>query len=299
MLCAATLTAQAVTVTRNVNLRLDSSTDQAPIQLLRPPTRLELLQPDDEDGFFNVRTAEGQEGWVWSKNVRVTSGPPSPGIVAFAAPKALASSFDEDWEKPEPNKSTFTGPSGKCGWAGTGDESEANQRKNRTDPPDVIHEVPFSALAGLPDVKGPKERSNWSEEDFAEVRKYEGVAVRVKGFLVAVKPQSGSKENTNCRFSTAAETDWHMALTEDAGQGEKEAVVVETTPKVRKKHSKWTKSRLAPWTDTNLPVRITGWVFFDTEHRNHLKKYRSTLWEIHPITRIEVLKSGKWVDDVP
>ena len=31
-------------------------------------------------------------------------------------------------------------------------------------------------------------------------------------------------------------------------------------------------------------------------HRNHLGKYRSTLWEIHPITKIEVFKDNRWVD---
>ena len=29
---------------------------------------------------------------------------------------------------------------------------------------------------------------------------------------------------------------------------------------------------------------------------NALRKYRITLWEIHPITKIEVWKNGAWVD---
>jgi hypothetical protein len=42
-----------------------------------------------------------------------------------------------------------------------------------------------------------------------------------------------------------------------------------------------------------------GW--FDPEHTNHLGKYRMTLWEIHPITMIEVFKNGAWValDQLP
>ena len=51
-----------VTVTHNVNLRPDSSTEKSSIRLLKPPTQLELLAPDAEDGFLNVRTAERQEG---------------------------------------------------------------------------------------------------------------------------------------------------------------------------------------------------------------------------------------------
>jgi expansin (peptidoglycan-binding protein) len=37
---------------------------------------------------------------------------------------------------------------------------------------------------------------------------------------------------------------------------------------------------------SDLPV---GW-------RIDLNKYRETLWEVHPITKIEVFKGGKWVN---
>jgi hypothetical protein len=101
--CAGSSVAQTITVTRNVNLRLDSSTDQAPVRLLKPPTELELLQPEEEDGFYNVRTAEGQEGWVWAKNVRVDEA--APGLLALAA-NPIATEISEDWDKPTPNKSS-------------------------------------------------------------------------------------------------------------------------------------------------------------------------------------------------
>ena len=87
-----------------------------------------------------------------------------------------------------------------------------------------------------------------------------------------------------------------MALVENAGDGESESVVVETTPRIRRTHPKWTKMRLTPWLDSSLPVRITGWTFLDPEHSNHLGRYRSTLWEIHPITKIEVKQGNRWVD---
>jgi hypothetical protein len=40
---------------------------------------------------------------------------------------------------------------------------------------------------------------------------------------------------------------------------------------------------------------------FDPEHRAHLGRYRSTLWEVHPITKIEVFQDGQWIDadDLP
>jgi hypothetical protein len=298
-----------VVVSRNVNLRLDSSTEQAPIRLLTPGMRLALLRPDAEDGYYFVRTAELQEGWVWAQNVKLEpvatgvslpSKPSGRGLATSmavgATGESVADEISERWAKPEPNKSQFTGPSGLCGYAGVGDQVESNQRKNRTDIPTRYHDVSLGALLSLPVPHGPKERTNWSAALLQQIEPYEGVAVRVIGFLAAVKPQTGSKEATNCRFSTATETDWHMALVERAGMGEERAAVVETTPRIRKNHPEWTKSNLGPWIDGHNPIRISGWLFFDTEHWNHMKKFRATLWEIHPITKIEVFTNGRWVD---
>lgn len=40
---------------------------------------------------------------------------------------------------------------------------------------------------------------------------------------------------------------------------------------------------------------LKGWArFLQRTNRAHLNKYRHTLWEIHPITAIEVLDGGRW-----
>ena len=43
--------AQTAVVTRNVNLRPDPSTDNAPVKKLTPGTHVELLEPDPTAGF--------------------------------------------------------------------------------------------------------------------------------------------------------------------------------------------------------------------------------------------------------
>jgi len=43
-------------------------------------------------------------------------------------------------------------------------------------------------------------------------------------------------------------------------------------------------------------VRISCLLMLDPDHRYHLNRFRSTLWEIHPISKIEVLKDNTWVD---
>src|SRR5882762_7997553 len=71
---------QTGTVTRNVNLRPDPSTDDDPIAKLKTGTQVELLEPDPTSGFFHVK-ANGQTGWVWAKRIRLQTGPtpPAPG----------------------------------------------------------------------------------------------------------------------------------------------------------------------------------------------------------------------------
>ena len=87
-----------------------------------------------------------------------------------------------------------------------------------------------------------------------------------------------------------------MSLVEHSGDAEATTIVVETTPRVRQSHKKWTLENLAPWVNTDAPVRISGWTLIDPEHANLLLKNRSTLWEMHPITKIEVYKDEQWVD---
>jgi len=66
--------AQTTTVKRNVNLRPDPSTTNAPIATLNAAIQIELVEPAPVDGYFHVRTTDHKEGWVWGKNILITSG---------------------------------------------------------------------------------------------------------------------------------------------------------------------------------------------------------------------------------
>ncbi len=72
LLLQASLTAaQTAVVSRNVNLRPDASTNGAPIDTLKTGTKLELIETAKTNGFLHVRTEDGKEGWVWSRNLHV------------------------------------------------------------------------------------------------------------------------------------------------------------------------------------------------------------------------------------
>jgi hypothetical protein len=87
--CGASAGAQTVSVTRNVNLRPEQSSAEPPIRLLTPAEPpMELLEPHVQDGYLYVKTAAGEEGYVWSKSVRVSAAPLA--ATAPAAPVAGA-----------------------------------------------------------------------------------------------------------------------------------------------------------------------------------------------------------------
>lgn len=291
--------AQTVEVTRNVNLRPSPSTQQAAIRTLRPPDEAQLLDTARVNNYYHVRTEADEEGWVWSPNVHVVVDTATEDLAPLLSAESIvpSSTISDTWTKPTPNKTTFTSHGVTCANAGKAGDSETNLLKNRTDSATSYHPVTFDAIAQLPYPKAKPHRHDWQQQQLDSIAPFEGVPLAVTGYLVALKPQtSGSGESTNCNMTGATETDWHIALVKAAGDGEATSVVVETTPRVRKKHPQWTIAHVGPLVDTDTLVRISGWLMLDPEHRNHLRKYRSTLWEIHPITRIEVLRGGQWIN---
>jgi hypothetical protein len=259
LLIAALASARELEVARNVNLRPDPSGTQAPIRLLLPGDELELLENQKTNNYFHVRTEDDKEGWVWSANVHIVTGPtPADSIQPSTLP---ADEVSSSWAKPTPNHSTFTSSGKTCGPTGDGGDTETNLRKNRTDVPSSYHVVAFDAIAKLAYPVAPKHRHDWSQSQLDQIVPFEGCAVTVSGYLVALKTQNhGSGESTNCHWTKSAESDWHMALTKLPGQGEEDAIVVETTPRIRKNHPKWTTTNLKPWVDSDDPIRVSGWL---------------------------------------
>lgn len=71
LLCVAAA-AQTAVVTRNVNLRSDASTDKDPIETLKPGTQLTLIDPAPTMGYYHVTAQDGQRGFVWKRNVKIS-----------------------------------------------------------------------------------------------------------------------------------------------------------------------------------------------------------------------------------
>jgi hypothetical protein len=165
------------------------------------------------------------------------------------------------------------------------------------------------------DFVAEKDRDKINPEDKKAIQKYEGIPIRLEGYLLLVKHRSemvgGIKEGAercNCGMTEFEQVDYHMWLIQSPNDELKDAVVIEMTPRVRPKHVRWNNQEFLEQdlnfiANQKIPMRVYGWLMFDGEHKEQLydpnkpdKKgvRRATLWEIHPIIKVELKKSGKW-----
>jgi len=270
-------------------------------------TEVTLTTSEQTSGFYSV-TVDSSAGWVLARNVKLQA----QDLSGTAAQDTISA----DWEKPEPKPAVLSSSEGDCGETGQGGDAITNARKNRVDISTSYHLVTFKAISTLEFPQGaPRSREHWSQDQLDAIKAFEGVPLTVEGYLYKVKVESYSPrpgksggESTNCHFHLAADVDWHMPLTAVASDGEDASVIVETTPRVRQVHPNWTTAALKKWTGhvglnpnssfNRQKVRISGWLMLDPEHQDMINNgLRGTLWELHPVTKIEVQQSdGTWSD---
>jgi hypothetical protein len=258
-----------------------------------PGDEVTLLSTTQTRGFYHVQTAQNVEGWIYHTLGHVEEVD-TVTTMAFGG----AAAFDPTWTKPPIVGSILNGPPGSqpCPAAGEdGGDAETNRHKNRKDVPSSYHDVAFTTLKNLAYPDASTKRKNWTQGQLDAIAPFEGVPVSVVGYIVAVKKQSGGGgEETNCHFNQPNYVDVHVALVEKIGDGEKDAIVVEPTPRFYGQHATWVYSKLKDLDDSPDPVRISGWTLLDPVHKAHLGVYRFTLWEIHPVTKIEVFRNNAW-----
>jgi hypothetical protein len=85
--------------------------------------------------------------------------------------------------------------------------------------------------------------------------------------------------------------DFHIQITAVSpsrclGSDTRDQLITELTPGIRSRKLNYTWEALVPLCGAATQIRVTGWLFFDSPHQDD--KGRSTAWEIHPVTRIEV-----------
>ena len=113
-------------------------------------------------------------------------------------------------------------------------------------------------------------------------------------------------ESCNCHGADEMFHDFHVWLSDKSNPASKkpnpkaseidrsEALVIEVSPPIKSKHPSWTLAAIKGIVRAQQRVRISGWLLLDQEHPEQIGKTRGTLWEIHPIMKIEVKTGTKW-----
>ena len=180
-----------------------------------------------------------------------------------------------------------------CPVEGKGGDPALNRLKNRTEIPAAFESIDFEEFVKLevPAGVSKKPRAQWSRATLATLEGQEKRAVQVVGYLLGVKLEG--REATNCGSDSPEERDFHVWLANSPDDDRLDAVVVEVTPRVRAQHPSWSLTNLRRFVRQQSRVRISGWLMLDEGHLEQVGKTRVTLWEIHPILRIDVWSAGR------
>lgn len=171
------------------------------------------------------------------------------------------------------------------GIALTSKARQLHRLKNRTALPQAAD---FDSRITLAELLKPGDDTNrWSTDR----------AARIQGEVIDV--EHAGAEATNC-FSPWGR-DIHILIATRKGASKSEHVVLEVTPPIRD----WAAKQGMDWTEKTLQAQLIGrwcefegWLFFDVGHAEESENvspgnpnnWRATAWEIHPITKITVIR---------
>lgn len=162
---------------------------------------------------------------------------------------------------------------------------DLHRLKNRTtlpQPTDFDSRVTLDAL-----LQPGDDRTRWSSNR----------AARIQGEVIDVA--YAGTEATNC-FSPSRR-DIHIDVATRKGAAKNQKVVLEVTPPMRE----WARQQGMDWSAETLHAQLVGhwcefegWLYFDVGHAeeaentapNKPENWRATAWEIHPITKITVIR---------
>ena len=196
-----------------------------------------------------------------------------------AAPAAVA-----------PQPGAFQG----CPEPGEGGDPDLHRLNNRSAPVEAPQAMTVAQINALPlpleALRG--KRATWPARTRSEISPLEQTGVMVEGVLIGAKP-SGT-ESTNGQRQELR--DDHLWIVDAQDHTRAQAVVAEVTPRWLASNPGWRLRFLKRLADQRARVRLTGWRMLDPEHPEQIGQTRGGLWEIHPITTIEVFSGGRWVE---
>jgi Bacterial SH3 domain len=304
VLSPAAALAQTAAVARSVYLRLDPSTAQPPVRLLTPEDQLTLLEPGAQAGFYHVRTARGEEGWVWARSIRRNA--PRTAAAPRAAPARPAPAAVAAVPGSEAGSNPACPPVGTHKVNGRptpfGPTTDAGLRNL------AKRHVPASATPttlALADFVDLQHEIDVTFADAAQTRTQftptrdalrnlhtttgavsEGDLVQLAAFVTAAHQEMA--ESVNCGGTDG--TDIHVSIGPPRAT-EFDGLVAEMIPQLPRPAG-WDVPTLTRLHTAAAQVLLVGGLTYDNEHLvnsdpQHPKRgqpERISLWEIHPIT---------------
>ncbi|HWG36519.1 MAG TPA: hypothetical protein VN690_02265 [Terriglobales bacterium] len=169
--------------------------------------------------------------------------------------------------------------------------------KDRILPPTQIHPARIEEIIqfAAPSVLTGLARARWSREDLELAADHEGSGVTVTGYLIAAMNRGWSR--WSCNHSRW--TDLRLLIGEAPDSSPSEAVAAVVAPAWQDANAAWDVATLRALAQRRARVRISGWLLYADDLAVELTHGRSTLWEIHPVTKIEVAQpDGSWFEIV-
>ena len=218
-------------------------------------------------------------------------------VSLFAISSVLASGERLTFDPTKFSTGDFHG----CPSTGQGSDPYLNSLKNRDD----RHKYPTTAhlytvtqlLNAAPTLPKQKvHRDKWTAQQQDLAAKWESKAVMAEGYLVFDAVKQGPEA---CNCGPTPYRDFHLWLgttPSPTKESRAKAMVVEVSPRAWPTHPTWKDAKtFRDVIRAERRVRVAGWLTWDQEHAAHLGKFRKTLWEVHPIHSIQVLKGNQWV----
>ncbi len=288
---------QSATLTHAAAVHASWTSSSATVEQL--PVGVGVTTSSNRAGYTHVTAADGKKGWVYSRYLQQAGNPspaPPPPPPTSSGTTTGVSPVSDVAALPKPSPVEANDPTcPNVGHAAQRLDSATNLLKNR------VHDgqydaVSFQAVLGLPWQGMATRRFKWTAADSTRTADYEGAAISVTGFLVAVEPKT--REACNCENASPDWVDWHIWLVETkaeaAAKNKKSAIVVETTPRVRKEFpNRFDLAQIRQWASSQQRVTVSGWLMLDPDHPTdatgtaHKKASRGTIWEIHPVMKID------------
>jgi hypothetical protein len=184
-----------------------------------------------------------------------------------------------------------------CPPEGDGGDSMLNRLKNRSQPPESYREMTaeqfLTEFTSWMYTPRQRERFSWTQKRYIAPR--ESTGVMLVGYLLGARQEA--PEASHCHDPLQRNVRLWLGSRRAASPARRmrvRAVILEVTPSGQRMHPSWRLRMLQRLARRRALVRISGWPLYNSENPQELGRSRGTLWEVHPVTMIEVWSRGQW-----